>query len=130
MRSITLVNSARRSSSTPNRELGDRVEGGAYGNLGNAFHGLGQYSKAVEFHTKHLNISRELGDRDGEGVAYGNLGNAFYSLGQIDKSVEFLTKRLNISRELGDRAGEVRIKRLLEICKKREYTTGRSAQPS
>ena len=35
----------------------------AYGNLGGVFGSLGQYDKAVEFHTKHLNISRELGDR-------------------------------------------------------------------
>merc|ERR1740133_514822 len=103
MRSITLVNSARRSSSTPNRELGDRVEGGAYGNLGNAFHGLGQYSRAIEFHTKHLNISRELGDRAGQGSAYGNLGNAFAGLSQYNKAIEFHTKHLNISRELGNR---------------------------
>ena len=42
----------------------------AYGNLGNAFYRLGQYSKALEFHTKHLSISRELEDRAGEGMAY------------------------------------------------------------
>jgi len=45
----------------------------AYGNLGNAFAGLGQYSKAVEFSTKALNISRELGDRAWEGRANRNL---------------------------------------------------------
>ena len=34
---------------------------------------LGQYSKAVEVHTKDLNVSREFGDRAGEGQAYGDL---------------------------------------------------------
>ena len=45
---------------------------------------LGQYSKAVEVHTKDLNVSRELGDRAGEGRAYCNLGAAFNRLGQYD----------------------------------------------
>ena len=85
----------------------DRVgEGNAYCGLANAFHRLGQYDKAIEFLTKQLNISLELGDRAGEARAYCNLGNAFDCLGQFDKAVEFHTKQLNISRELGDRAGE------------------------
>ena len=33
----------------------------AFGNLGNAFDSLGQYDKAIEFHTKQFNIARELG---------------------------------------------------------------------
>ena len=78
----------------------------ALGNLGGVFHRFGQFDKAVEFHTKHLIISRELGGRTEEGGSLGNLGAAFYGLGQIDKAMEFYTKHLNISRELGDRAGE------------------------
>ena len=73
----------------------------------------------MEFHTKHLNISHELGDRAGEGTAYGNLGAAFGTLGQNVKALEFLTKQLNIRRELGDRAGEDRTKRNMEILRTR-----------
>ena len=59
-------------------EIGDRGgEGGAYGNLGNAYHSLSDYLKAIEYHEKHLKIAIEIGDRDGEGRAYGNLGNAY-----------------------------------------------------
>ena len=73
------------------------------GNLGTSFGNLGHYNvKAVEFLTKHLNISRELGDRAGEGRAYGILGSVFKSLEQNDKAIEFSTKSLNISRELAD----------------------------
>ena len=113
LRSVGLVNLARRSSSIPNmhlnisRELGDRAEEArAYCNLGNAFSGFGRYDKTIEFETKHLNISLELGDRAGEGIAYGNFGNVFCNLGHYDKAVVFDTKHLNISRiELGDRQG-------------------------
>ena len=48
-------------------------EGMAYCNLGNAYESLHQYDKAVEFHTKDLNISRELGDRAGEEHAKRNI---------------------------------------------------------
>ena len=40
-----------------------KKKGMVLGNLGAAFNGLGQLDKAIEFYTKHLNISRELGNR-------------------------------------------------------------------
>ena len=52
-------------------EVGDRAgEGLAYGNLGCAYHSLGQFEKAVEYHSKHLAIALEVGDRAGVGIAY------------------------------------------------------------
>ena len=76
-------------------------EGRALNKLGNAFMSLGQQHKAIEYHTKHLNISREFGIRPGEGCALSNMGSAFNSLGQHNKAMEFYTKSLDISRELG-----------------------------
>ena len=67
---------------------------------------LCQYSKAIEFQTKYLNISRELGDRAAESRAYGNVGRSFHCLGQYSKAIEFHTKFLNISRELRGRVSE------------------------
>ena len=87
--------------------MGDRAgEGGAYGNLGNAYQSLGDFPKAVEYHTKRLSIAKEVGDRAGEGGAYGNLGNAYRSLGEFQKAMEYHTKHLSIAKEVGDRAGE------------------------
>ena len=45
-------------------------------NVGVAFENLKQYDKAIEFHTKDLNISFDLGDRDGEERAKSNLEDA------------------------------------------------------
>ena len=42
-------------------------EGGAYGNLGNAYYSLGDFGKAIEYHEKCLKIAIEIGDRAGEG---------------------------------------------------------------
>ena len=86
---------------------GDRAgEGRAYCNLGCAYKSLGQFERAVEFHSKHLAIALEVGNRAGEGAAYGNLGNAYDSLGQFERAVEFHSKDLAIALEIRDRAGE------------------------
>jgi tetratricopeptide (TPR) repeat protein len=89
------------------REIGDRWgEGAALGNLGNAYHALGELRKAIEFHEQQLEITRELGDRGGEGIALGNLGNAYYALGEARRAIELYEEQLVIVRETGDRRGE------------------------
>ena len=88
-------------------DIGDRSqEGGAYGNLGNAYQSLCEYQKAIEYHEKHLKIAIEIGDRAGEGRAYGNLGNAYQSLCEYQKAIEYHEKHLKIAIEIGDRAGQ------------------------
>ena len=74
--------------------------------LGIAYHRLGDFRKAIEYHERHLKISKEVKDRAGEGSAYGNLGNAYYSLGDFQKAIECHEQHLKISKEVGDRAGE------------------------
>ena len=48
-----------------------------YNTLGNAYQSLGNYAKAIEYHTQCLAIAKEVGDRAGEGTVYGNLGIAY-----------------------------------------------------
>jgi tetratricopeptide (TPR) repeat protein len=87
--------------------VGDRAgEGGAYGNLGCAYRSLGNFSRAIEHHTQHLAIAKEVGDRAGEGRAYGNLGCAYGSLGDFSRAIEHHTQHLAIAKEVGNRAGE------------------------
>ena len=70
-----------------------REEGGR----ANAYHGLGDFEKAIENHNRDLKMSKELGYRAGERKAYGNLGNAYYSLGDFQKAIEYQQRRLKIS---------------------------------
>jgi tetratricopeptide (TPR) repeat protein len=63
---------------------------------------------AIECHTQHLAIAKEVGDRAGEGKAYRNLGCAYESQGDFRKAIEYHTQHLAIAKEVGDRAGEVR----------------------
>ena len=89
------------------KEVGDRYgEGGAYGNLGNAYHRLGDFKKAIEYHNLHLKIAKEVGDKHREGNAYGNLGNAYQSLGDFKKAIEYHNLDLKIAKEVGDKHGE------------------------
>ena len=89
------------------KEVGDRHgEGGAYGNLGNAYFSLGDLKKAIEYYNLNLKIAKEVGDKHGEGVAYGNLGNAHGRLGDLKKAIEYHNLNLKIAKEVGDKHGE------------------------
>ena len=91
------------------KELGDRAGmGRAFGNLGNSFHSVGQFARAIEYHKEHLEIAKEFGDRAGTGRAFGNLGNSYNSLSEFPRAMYCYKNQLNIAVELGDRAGEGR----------------------
>ena len=86
--------------------------GGAYANLWCNYEALADISKAIEYHTMCLAISKEVGDRAEEGKAYGNLGNAYRSLGNAyrslgnaSKAIEYHTQDLAVAKEVGDRKG-------------------------
>ena len=67
--------------------MGDKAgEGVSYGNLGNAYQGLGKFKTAIEYHQRHLEIAKEVGDKTGEGRSYSNLGNTYQGLRQFKNS--------------------------------------------
>jgi tetratricopeptide (TPR) repeat protein len=74
--------------------------------LGIAYYSLSEYNRAIEFHQQSLEISRKIGDRNGERSSLGNLGNAYYSLGQYQQAINFYQQSLEILREIGDRHNE------------------------
>jgi tetratricopeptide (TPR) repeat protein len=53
-----------------------------------------------------LEITKEIGDRNGEAKSLGNLGIAYYSLGQYQQAIQFQQQSLEITKEIGDRNGE------------------------
>ena len=81
-------------------------EGKAYGNLGIAYHSLGQFKKAIEFYQQALSIAQKTGNKDSEGKAYGNLGIAYHSLGQFEKAIEFHQQVLSIAQKTGNKDSE------------------------
>ncbi|WP_254172685.1 tetratricopeptide repeat protein [Planktothrix agardhii] len=55
--------------------------------MGLAYNSLGQYQKAIAFHKQDLEISQEIGYRQGEAISPGNLGLVYNSLGQYQKAI-------------------------------------------
>ena len=55
----------------------DADEGTWLGNLGLAYHDLGEMKKAIEYYEQALKIAREIGDRRNEGNWLGNMGLAY-----------------------------------------------------
>ena len=53
--------------------------------LGNGYYRLGDFKKAIEYHTCGLKIAKEVGDMAGKGRSYGNLVNAYHRLGDFKK---------------------------------------------
>ena len=87
-------------------EAGDKLgEAEACTELRHAHDELNQFGKAIEYHTKVLNLYLELGHREGEGFACNNLANTYRRLVQFAKALELYTKSLAI-RELGDKQRE------------------------
>ena len=81
-------------------------EGMANGNLGNDYHNLGDFKKAMHYHERHLEIAKKLGDVSSEGKAYGNLGNDYRNLGDLKKAIHYHERHLEIARKLGDVSSE------------------------
>jgi tetratricopeptide (TPR) repeat protein len=92
---------------TAARKTGDRRgEGGALGNLGNAYVALGETRRAIEHYEQDLAIAREIGHRRDEGAALVNLGRAYAVLGEPRRTIEYCEQALAMMREIGDRVGE------------------------
>ncbi|MEM9152643.1 MAG: tetratricopeptide repeat protein, partial [Cyanobacteria bacterium P01_F01_bin.3] len=81
-------------------------EGNPLGNLGNSFCSLGDYKRALKYHSQRLKIAEEIKDKLGESHALTNLGNAYQKVGLYDKAISYCDRGLKASRSIGDRRGE------------------------
>ena len=76
----------------------DDDRGFAYGLLGLAYHGKGDYDKAIKYYEKGLAIYLNAygAEHPLVGVAYCNIGNAYQAKGEYDKALEYYEKDLAI----------------------------------
>jgi tetratricopeptide (TPR) repeat protein len=74
--------------------------------LGVAFKDIGNYSLAIHYHQRSLQLAQSTGNKTSEAKALGNLGNAYYNLGQYEQAIYFHQQDLTIVQEIGDRQGE------------------------
>lgn len=71
------------------KELGDEAAcGRACGNLGNTCYLLGDFGRAIQYHTERLEIANKFKDKAAERRANSNLGNSHIFLGQFENAAE------------------------------------------
>lgn len=79
-----------------------------YNQMGNAYFYLQDYTKALEYHKKDLELSGQFGDESGKAKACGNIGNTLQLLGDFDEAILYSFRNLEISQKLNDSTGEAR----------------------
>ena len=87
-------------------KLADEKVGVFYANVGTLYFHTSDYPTALEYLTKSLAISQEIGDKAGEGATLNNIATAHHANGDYPTALKYLTKSLAISQEIGDKAGE------------------------
>ena len=93
-------------------ELGDNVSlAWAYGNMGNAYLGLFENDKALEFLTKSLDLTiAHEPTPQAIGRVYNNIGTAYQSMKMLDQAQEYYDMALNQAIYGMDEAGEARVR--------------------
>lgn len=92
---------------TAARRLNRRdAERRALGNLGAAYHHLGDIGRAIDFYNQSLDISRETGDRVNEWRTLLNMGVIHKDLDDPRDALELYERALAFFREIGDRRNE------------------------
>eukprot|EP00505_MAST-04D_sp_SCG-Rhode-Island_P005991 Stramenopile-MAST_4_protein_5991 len=83
-------------------------ESAAYGHLGNAFGLAGNDIGALEYHTKHAETARSIGDTTGEAVADEMIALISENLEEYNDALTFHSKALSLWSQLGDVAAKKR----------------------
>jgi tetratricopeptide (TPR) repeat protein len=82
---------------------GDPVLG--YWKLGQAYHQLGQWDRALDFYQRALSEALAAGDRWQEGAALNSLGMVYADKGEWDRAIEFYQNALQTMERVGDSHG-------------------------
>jgi tetratricopeptide (TPR) repeat protein len=90
------------------RLIDHRLRVANLGNLGRAYHYLGQLEKAIQLYEELLSIARRIDDRHSESVWLGYLSHTYRVLGEVGRSIETQQQALTIARELNDLSEEGR----------------------
>jgi tetratricopeptide (TPR) repeat protein len=83
-----------------------RLKQNSVGNLGIAYHSIGQVRKAISCHEQAVALAQAAKDKWAEGAWLGNLGSCYAPLGETRRAIELYERALVIFHEIGDRSGE------------------------
>jgi len=82
-----------------------KFEGRAFVIFANAFHTKGDYSQALKYYFKAINVYETTGNKKGISLCYGNVGLVYQYLSNYTKALDYQLKSLKISEDLGDKDG-------------------------
>lgn len=71
--------------------------------LGLAYQSLGNYSRAIEYHSQHLDLATQLEDPIAEQNALCNLGNVYGAVEQYAAATTCYEAALSLARQVGDK---------------------------
>ena len=74
--------------------------------LGETYHQLYKYDKAIDCYQKALAIAKQKGNRVGDVSSLDRLGNSYCLLREYETAIHYHQQSLDIKRRIGDRAGE------------------------
>jgi len=77
----------------------------AYSNIGNIYHLQADYSAAMIYYKKALEIDEELQNKSGIAKWTGNIGSAFYQQGDYANAMKYYLRALSLDRELKNDEG-------------------------
>lgn len=67
-----------------------------YSSMGNIYDYYSDYGKALEYHTKSMQLSKKLGNDINYSVALGNIATVYQKTGDFDEAIEFQMKSIKI----------------------------------
>lgn len=91
----------------PTRYCADKQgEGTTLNTLEAVYYATWNYSKALNYFQRALNLNKEIADKQREGMSLNNLGTIYDSMGDYQKALSYYQEALKISQEIGDKAVE------------------------
>jgi len=79
-----------------------------YNSLGLVYDNLSDYPKALEYYSKSVQISEEIGNKVGVANSLGNIGLIYRNLSDNSKALDYYIKALHIDEELENKNGIAR----------------------
>jgi tetratricopeptide (TPR) repeat protein/predicted regulator of Ras-like GTPase activity (Roadblock/LC7/MglB family) len=87
------------------KDQNSKEEALALQNIGNVLLFKKDYSEALEYYEKSLQIREKIGDEQGIGACHNNIGLVHYGKGEYGIALEHLNKSLELRKRLGDQEG-------------------------
>jgi tetratricopeptide (TPR) repeat protein len=72
-----------------------------FNNIGNVYSNKGNYEKALDYYTRSLEISKEIGNKYGAVNSLLSVGIIHFNKGEYDKGIDYFKKSLTIQKEIG-----------------------------